>query len=78
MNWMEQAIEKNRKREVRFDKAERMLHRLRQRIFDYIDAGPAKEAQADRLITRCKARAMPRWEARYRACEERRMEVHFL
>lgn len=58
---LSEAIEKNRKREARFDKAERMLRRLRLRVFDYEDNKRAD--QCGRLIDRCKERLKPRWEA---------------
>lgn len=43
----------------RHAKYERLLRRLRQRIFDYDDA---RQDQCSRLIARCKAICMPRWE----------------
>lgn len=39
---------------------ERLLRRLRQRIFDYSDE---KQDQASRLIAKCKQRLQPMWEA---------------
>ena len=51
----------NRKREARFDKAQRMLRALRRKVFDYEDEG--KDEKCGRLITRCKARLAPRWKA---------------
>ena len=72
MSGIEEAIIKNRKREYRFNKAERLLHRLRQHIFDYADKGIMKEEQASRLIARCKKRLEPRWHAQHIAAENAR------
>lgn len=60
---MQRAVIRNQNRVARHKKAERLLRRLRQRIFDYDDEGPAKAQKATRLMERCKARCMPTWEA---------------
>ena len=70
---LEQAIVNNRKREERFNKAERMLRRLRQRVFDYQDAGRGE--QADYLMLKCKKRLAPRWKAQAEARQAIR-DVH--
>lgn len=66
---LQKAIEKNRFKHERFKKAESLLRRLRQRIFDYEDESPAKADKATRLIDRCKARLKPLWEARSAALD---------
>ena len=45
---------------------ERLLRRLRQRIFDYEDQCEAKGRKASRLIARCKAKLQPEWERQAR------------
>jgi len=62
---METAIRKNRIRESRRDKAERMLRKMRQRIFDYDDAGLGDKAA--RVMARCKAILALLWNARAEA-----------
>ncbi len=71
---LQEKIKQNRKRELRFDLAERRLRWLRQRIFDFEDMGPAKYEQARRCMQRCKERAAPRWEARQRNNQARKLE----
>jgi hypothetical protein len=55
------AIAANRKREERRDKAERLLRRIRLRVFDYEDQG--KYDKAARIMEKLKAILRPRWEA---------------
>lgn len=45
---------------------ERLLRRLRQRVFDYYDTSEAKGQQASRLIARCKTKLAPEWERQAR------------
>jgi hypothetical protein len=66
------AIRDNRKREARYDKAERLLRRIRQRVFDYEDQGKCDKAA--RIIQRLKAILAPRWEAHARAREKARQD----
>ena len=66
---LHKAIEKNRFKQARFKKAEILLRRLRQRIFDYEDISTDKGAQASRLIERCQKRLAPLWTARQNALE---------
>ena len=58
---LKDAIARNRNRQARFKKYEKVLRRLRQRIFDYEDAG--KGNKASRLIERCKCILAPYWQA---------------
>lgn len=57
---MQTAIARNRKRTARFRKADHLLRRMWQRVFDY--DGTGKEAQAGRIIARCKGILAPLWE----------------
>ena len=65
---LKEAIARNRFRQARFKKYEAVLRRLRQRVFDYDDAG--KGDKASRLIQRCKAICMPLWDARAEAIKK--------
>jgi hypothetical protein len=58
MKSLKQAIRDNQ----RFHKYERLLRRIRLRIFDYEDNG--KLAKANRIIERIKAICEPWWEKR--------------
>ena len=73
---MKNAIEKNRKRTARFRKAERILRLIRQRVFDYEDAGRGE--QADRIIARCKRILKPLWEQEYRNRMNRRTQNYMI
>ena len=57
-----EAIARNRAREARRNRAERVLRAVRARVFDYEDAGKGDKAQ--RVILTCKRILEPRWEAR--------------
>lgn len=65
------AIDRNRKREARRNKAERTIRRIRQRIFDYEDIGPAMLAKAQRIMERCKVILRPRWQAEHHRQQKR-------
>ncbi len=56
---IQESIRKNRIREGRRNKAERMISAIRLNMFDYVDAGVWDKAQA--LLTRCKNLCAPRW-----------------
>ena len=71
MATLAEAIEKNRRRQYRFNKAERLLRAVRIRIFDYEDAG--KLEKAERIIEKCKTILKPLWEARSHANMEPKM-----
>lgn len=49
--------------ETKLAQVERILRRIRQRIFDYPDA---KQDKASRIIRKLKAKAMPNWDLRAR------------
>jgi len=66
------AIERNRIRHARFKRAEYVLRRVRQRIFDYEDAGQL--AKAERLIATCKRVLAPKWRAERAAAEDRKLQ----
>ncbi len=55
----------------RFHKYERLLRRIRLRLFDYEDAG--KLAKAERVIARIKAICGPTWERRAKRLQEERL-----
>ncbi len=75
---LKDAIAKNRFRQSRFKKYEKVLRRLRQRIFDYEDIG--KGDKASMLIKRCKIILEPYWkahaEAREKAQSDRMMHTY--
>lgn len=64
---LQDAIKRNQKRQARFKKYEQVLRRLRQRVFDYEDAG--KGDKAARLIRKCKVILQPMWQAHADAME---------
>ena len=64
-----QAIIKNRTREARVDHAERILRKLRQRIFDYEDAGQEIYLKAKKVMETCRRILAPRNQARHEARE---------
>ena len=65
MKSLRQAVRDNR----RFHKYERLLRRIRLRIFDYEDSGRREKAQ--RIIARIKATCGPMWEKRTRRLENK-------
>ena len=64
---LKQAIRDNQ----RHYKYERMLRRIRLRIFEYEDSGNLEKAQ--RIITKIKEICGPRWEARAKRLEDRKL-----
>lgn len=54
-------------------KYERILRRIRQRIFDYEDASPTKFVKAQRIMGKIKARLSPVWQAQSNARISERM-----
>lgn len=50
----------------RHAKYERILRRLRQRVFGYYDASESKGERCSRLIVRCKAICAAGWESESR------------
>lgn len=68
MKSLKQAVRDNR----RFHKYERLLRRIRLRIFDCEDLG--KLAKAERIIARIKAVCGPDWEKRARRLENEMLD----
>ena len=64
---LKQAIRDNR----RHYKYEKVLRRVRLRIFEYEYAGKLEKAQ--RVIAKCKQICGPRWERRAKRLEEKRL-----
>lgn len=62
MTELQDAINRNRDRQRRYEKAERLLRAIRLRIFDYEDLGKAE--QANRIMEALKARLAPLWAER--------------
>lgn len=69
---MQQSINRNRIRQARYRRAEKVLRQIRQRIFDYEDAG--KLAKAQRVIATCQRILSPLWEAERRTREAIKLE----
>jgi len=65
---LKQAIRDNQ----RFHKYERMLRRIRLRVFGYEDQGKLEKAQ--RVIARIKAICGPMWEKRARRQENKMLD----
>ena len=57
---------------TRYQKYERLLRRMRQRIFDYYDQGRGE--QASRIIARCQEILAPMWRAERAAAEDARLQ----
>jgi len=64
---LRQAIRDNQ----RHFKYERMLRRIRLRVFEYEDAGNLEKAQ--RVIAKIKVICGPRWEARQKRIQDRHL-----
>jgi len=62
---LEQKIEENRKRQRRYERAERILRAVRLNYFEYEDQGKAEKAT--RVMLKCKAILAPLWEAQAHA-----------
>jgi len=62
---LKQAVRDNR----RHFKYERLLRRIRLRIFEYEDAGKLNKAK--RIIAKCKSICGPRWKARQKRIQDR-------
>ena len=69
---LKDAIARNRRRQARFKRAEIVLGRVRQRIFDYEDAG--KLAKAEHVMDTCKRVLAPLWLAQRKAAEDRKLQ----
>ena len=73
---IQERIELNRKKNARWDKYERVLRRVRLKVFDYEDAG--KLDKAHRVIAKCKAILMPRWQARHDTVMAARLQNYMM
>jgi hypothetical protein len=71
-----QAIERNRIRQFRFKRAERIMRQVRLNIFDYEDAG--KLAKAHRVIERCKQVLEPLWAQQRKNAENRKLQNYMM
>lgn len=69
---LKDAIARNQRRQARFKKYERILRRVRQRVFDYEDAGKLDKAQ--NIMRRCQAILAPKWEAERVAAQDRKLQ----
>ena len=75
MTLLEKAIEKNRERCKRFDKATKMLSRIRHHWFDYEDAGKGEQAQ--RMVDRLLKRLEPLHKAREKKFSVKRIAATY-
>jgi hypothetical protein len=75
---MLQAIERNRHRAKRYERAERVLRSIRQRIFDYEDRADGSFERAQRVMATCKRILTPLWETRARTAENRRLQNYMM
>jgi len=69
---LQQAIARNRIRQARFKRAEITLRKVRQRVFDYEDAG--KGEKASKVIATCQRILAPKWEAERRNRQAEKLE----
>ncbi len=65
------SLQRKIRENQRFHKYERMLRRIRLRIFEYEDAG--KLEKAHRVIAKIKVICGPTWERRAKRLEEERL-----
>jgi hypothetical protein len=70
---LQQAIVRNRIRQARFKRAERTLRRIRQRIFDYEDAGPTMYQKAVKVMATCQRILAPLWDQQRRNAQADRL-----
>jgi hypothetical protein len=73
MTELDKAIKRNRTKHARWARAERILRMVRQRVFDYEDAGPEMDAKAQKVIATCQRILAPKWKAEREAREASRM-----
>jgi len=57
---LQDAIKRNRIRTARYQRAEKVLRQVRQRVHDYEDAGKLEKAQ--KVMATCKRILTPLWE----------------
>ena len=79
MKSLAESIAGNRARQHRYERAERILRRIRLRIFDYEDHdvafGTHQAAKARRLMIRCQRILAPLWRAQRAAAEDRKLQA---
>ena len=56
-------------------KYERILRKLRQKIFDYYDISEQKGERASELIRRCQDRCAPQWAAQYAIRQDKKLQA---
>lgn len=69
---LQQAIARNRMRQARFARAEKVLRQVRQRIFDYEDAGQLDKAS--KVMATCQRILAPLWDQKRRNAQARKLE----
>lgn len=70
---LEQSIRRNRIRAARYKRAERILRRVRLRIYEYDDMGKADKAA--RVIATCQRILSPLWREQRAAAEDRKLQA---
>lgn len=73
---LQDAIKRNRIRQVRYKRAEKVLRTIRQRVFDYEDMG--KLGKAHKVMDTCKRILAPLWELQHRNAENRRLQNYMM
>lgn len=76
---LKDAIKLNQRKQARYKKYERILRRLRQRIFDYEDYDAANDNshqydKARYLMTRCQDILAPSWQQQRAAAEDYKLQ----
>lgn len=69
---IQEKIKHKQWKDARYRKAERVLRRIRQRIFDYEDAG--KLEKAHKVMGYLQVILAPYWEACRKAAEDRKLQ----
>jgi len=67
-------IAANQRKNRRWERAEKTLRQIRQRIFDYKDDGPEKYRKACRVMATCKRLLRPKYRALRKAAEDRKLQ----
>ena len=71
---MKTTLEKKLVAHQRCRRWERVLRKIRQRIFDYEDESPEKYAKARRIMQKCKDRCAEQWERERRKREDDKLQ----
>lgn len=69
---LENAIKRNRIKQARYRRAERTLHLVRLRIFDYEEMG--KGDKAAKVIATCQRILAPLWRCQRQAAQDRKLQ----